>query len=62
MDWPSHGSFYSGIVYARAEYKRAECAHSGLRKKMVSFAEKSGKTAGKSGLRTKSTHVDPARV
>ena len=32
-----------------------KCAHSGLRKKMVSFAEKSGKTAKKSGIRTQST-------
>ena len=29
-----------------------KCSHSGLRKKMVSFAEKSGKTAEKSGIRT----------
>ena len=29
-----------------------KCAHSGLRKNMVSFAEKSGKTAEKSGIRT----------
>ena len=34
------------------DINRPKCAHSGLRKKMVSFAEKCGKTAEKSGIHT----------
>ena len=34
------------------DINRPKYAHSGLREKMVSFAGKSGKTAGKSGIRT----------
>ena len=36
----------------RRDIKGPKCAHSGLRKNMVSFAEKSGKTAEKSGIAT----------
>ena len=58
---PQQKSTWTGLIMApstaelykpRRDINGQKCAHSGLRKNMVSFAGKSGKTAKKSGIAT----------
>ena len=58
---PQKKRTWTGLVMAAStaelyppyrDINRPKCAHSGLRREMVRFAKKSGKTAGKSSIRT----------